>query len=518
MRLLTLQIVPIYSWGHDFRPAYRRLNWLREAFPYVPCMACTATATPQVVEDIQRTLRLQNCPVFQGSFDRPNIFYKVRYKESLDLKGSSSTIGAPASALDDMVTWIVKKQLQHQQRNEKCSGIVYVHKREDTSLIAQRINLQAVKMSRMDPLARSGPPIRAEPYHAGLKKAERNRVLEEWSTDKVQVAVATVAFGMGIDLAHVRYVVHWTIPKTVEGFYQESGRAGRDGLPSYSLLYFSPGDVRKFQYLIRKQGEQQQKKAKQHTQDNVERKLQGLEQMVKYCTAPQCRRNILIRHFGGKAVECKKTCDFCKDPKRVKRDIQTGFVVRDVVSTQKGGRFRDRNGRKKTEWDGQWPHAYGDEEGLAHDWGESIGMVGDLRVSSTDPVDERIENSRNPKVQKAGFRKASSILEKFETLETRVGSGFVNFREKQEEEDKRPSTHISIPEHLRQDLFDASKKASRKQPETQKKPELTSEDHARKAAQLKEELAKIDAERESRVAALLAKRKAAAAARAFKTL
>jgi superfamily II DNA helicase RecQ len=155
-------------------------------------MALTATATPQVIKDISSELSLQGCPLHIGSFDRPNIFYKVRYKDALD------------KPLDDLVQYVTTRHSKT-RGGELISGIVYVHKRDETSMIANAISKAGV-------IARA--------YHAGLKKEERAAVQEGWSNNQIQVAVATVAFGMGIDLAHVRYVIHWTLPKSIEGFYQ----------------------------------------------------------------------------------------------------------------------------------------------------------------------------------------------------------------------------------------------------------------------------------------------------------
>ena len=354
-------------------------------------MACTATATPQVIRDIQSILQLQEAPLHKGSFDRPNIFYKVKYKDALD------------NPLQDLIQY-VKRRHNDSCVGDHCSGIVYVHKRADTSMIANAIS-------------RAG--IRAEPYHAGLKDAQRKKIQEEWSNNQVQVAVATVAFGMGIDLAHVRYVIHWTLSKTVEGFYQESGRAGRDGLPSHSVLYFCQDDARKFQWLIRQQNSKQENSSKDNT-TSMERKLESLEQMVQYCTTPACRRNALIRHFGGKKVDCQKTCDYCRDPQKVERAIQSANVLKDVKQP-----FLKKT---KDTWDGQWKAPHRDlivadddeEEGIARDWGDEHGMVGDLRVTGPLSFEGDFDNAK-PKT-KLGFRKASTMLAKYEVRSVVLGS------------------------------------------------------------------------------------------------
>ncbi len=439
------------SWGHDFRPAYRKLTWLRTQFTNTPCMACTATATPQVIEDIQSILHLKNAPLLKGSFDRPNIFYKVKYKHD--------------GTLDEMIKWIVQQHSKSAIRNEKCSGIVYVHKREETSQIARRISQQK---------------IRAEPYHAGLKKNDRNRVQEEWSRDQVQVAVATVAFGMGIDLAHVRYVIHWSIPKTIEGFYQESGRAGRDGLPSHSILYYSPDDVSKFQYLIRMQSDETQS----------ERKLEGFEKMVRYCTSPACRRNTLIQHFGGTPVQCQRTCDFCRNPEKVKRTIQSAAIVQDVLGHKYKSSHPYQAGQEQ--WNSQLEH---DEDAIAQDWGD--GMVGDLRVTDTRSSWEESASLHEVKRSGGGFVKASSILLKYEKLEEKVGT----IKGKKAGNCERLPSSVPIPDHFRA-IPVVSKKPTTK-------TELTSQDHARKAEQLRREMEQLDAERETRLKALLEKRRKA---------
>jgi superfamily II DNA helicase RecQ len=177
-------------------------------------MACTATATPQVINDIRETLQLLESPCHIGSFDRPNIFYKVRYRDALDAT-------YPGGAIADLCEFIAKRHAQAKKDNVACSGIVYVHKRADTALLAKAISHQA--------------KIRAEPYHAGLKDAQRTQVQQDWSNNQVQVAVATVAFGMGIDLAHVRYVIHCKFVRVESS--QFSMEPLTHSFPSFSLFW-----------------------------------------------------------------------------------------------------------------------------------------------------------------------------------------------------------------------------------------------------------------------------------------
>ncbi len=197
----------ISEWGHDFRPDYRNLAALRRAFPNVPLMALTATATERVREDIVRQLGIERAPVFLSSFNRPNLHYSVRPKNN----ASGQLVELLRSYKDKPV-------------------IVYCFSRKDTEALA-------------DTLCNAG--FDALPYHAGLDRDTRTRTQEKFIRDQVPVIVATIAFGMGIDKPDVRLVAHMDLPKTVEGYYQETGRAGRDGLPSECVLFYTFGDRRK---------------------------------------------------------------------------------------------------------------------------------------------------------------------------------------------------------------------------------------------------------------------------------
>ena len=195
----------ISEWGHDFRPEYRQLVELRALFPKVPVMALTATATERVQADIVTHLKLREPRCFVASFNRPNLTYRVLAKS-----------GPYEQTLDFI------------RGRERESGIVYCHSRKSAETVAERLNADGVK---------------ARPYHAGLTPDERSRNQEAFLRDEVRVVCATIAFGMGINKPNVRFVIHYDLPKNIEGYYQETGRAGRDGLPAECLLLFSAGDV-----------------------------------------------------------------------------------------------------------------------------------------------------------------------------------------------------------------------------------------------------------------------------------
>jgi ATP-dependent DNA helicase RecQ len=260
----------ISEWGHDFRPEYRQLARLRKLLPDIPVMALTATATGRVREDILQRLELRTPASFQASFNRPNLTYKVIPKDQP-----------------------VRQILEYIKKRPNESGIVYCASRKGAELVA-------------DSLAARG--IRALPYHAGLDSAQREEHQEKFLRDEARVICATIAFGMGINKPNVRYVIHHDLPKNLEGYYQETGRAGRDGLPSDCLLLFSAGDAAKQTYFIDEMTDP-------HEQGVARTQLR---QMMHYAESPACRRLDLLGYFGEvwQDVPCL-ACDNCLTPREV---------------------------------------------------------------------------------------------------------------------------------------------------------------------------------------------------------
>ena len=257
----------ISEWGHDFRPEYRRLAELRRTFPAVPVLALTATATERVRRDIVASLELREPSVYVASFNRPNLRYRVVAK---------------ANTFASLLGFV--------RERSKESGIVYAASRRQAESLAQK-------------LTSSGIP--ALPYHAGLEGSERTYNQERFRRDDVRVICATIAFGMGIDKPNVRYVVHYDLPKSLESYYQETGRAGRDGLPADCMLFFSASDAAKLRGFLDEKEERERALA-----------LEALRLMTGYAESAECRRAVLLRHFGETLAAGACTgCDNCLAPR-----------------------------------------------------------------------------------------------------------------------------------------------------------------------------------------------------------
>jgi ATP-dependent DNA helicase RecQ len=257
----------ISEWGHDFRPEYRQLSTLRGIFPNVPIMALTATATERVRGDIVRQLHLREPRCYVASFNRPNLTYRV-----------SAKTGAYGQLIDFI------------QSRPRESGIIYCHARKTTEQLASKLTADGIPSA---------------PYHAGMDTVARNKSQEAFLRDEVRVVCATIAFGMGINKPNVRFVIHYDLPKNIEGYYQETGRAGRDGLPSECLLMFSAGDrVKQMRFIEEKPDPKERDIAR--TQ---------LDQMLHYAEIATCRRQFLLGYFGEQFQAGCGACDNCLAPR-----------------------------------------------------------------------------------------------------------------------------------------------------------------------------------------------------------
>lgn len=253
----------ISHWGHDFRPEYRMLSSLKKEFPTTPIIALTATADKLTREDILNKLQLNTGKIFISSFNRPNIYYFVESKRGM---------------YEHLTVY-----LSHHRDD---SGIIYVLSRNSTEALANK-------------LTRDGFSVK--PYHAGLSGDRRKRYQELFAKDEIKIIVATIAFGMGINKSNVRFVIHADLPKNIESYYQETGRAGRDGLKSDAILYYSGGDVIKLKKFAMVEGNPEQSRIMLHK----------LSQMASLCETNACRRKTILNYFGEEAPDHCESCDVC---------------------------------------------------------------------------------------------------------------------------------------------------------------------------------------------------------------
>ncbi len=252
----------ISSWGHDFRPAYTRLGHLKKRFIDTPLIALTATADRSTQDDIAQQLGIASAKKYISSFDRPNLFLDVR----------------PGQKRNDQI-------LKFLDAHPFESGIIYCLSRKSTEQLSEKLRAKGHT---------------AKAYHAGMTAEERTNVQEEFLSDETPIIVATIAFGMGIDKSNVRWVIHYNMPKNLEGYYQEIGRAGRDGLPSHTLLFYSYADTMQLRRFI-------------EDATNADYQIAKLERMQQYAEALSCRRKILINYFGEYLTEDCGNCDICKN-------------------------------------------------------------------------------------------------------------------------------------------------------------------------------------------------------------
>lgn len=273
----------ISEWGHDFRPEYRRLKEIMNAInDSVPVMALTATATPKVQLDIQKTLGMSGAGIFKSSFNRDNLYYEVRPKKEVE-----------------------KQIVQYVKQHEGKSGVIYCLSRKKVEAIAELLQVNGLK---------------ALPYHAGLDGKTRARHQDMFLMEDVDVIVATIAFGMGIDKPDVRFVIHHDIPKSIEGYYQETGRAGRDGGEGNCIAFYSAKDIEKLEKFLQ---------GKPVSEQEIGRLL--LNDIVSFSETSMCRRKFILHYFGEdyEVKNCKEKCDNCRDPRE---QFEGEQLVKDLLS------------------------------------------------------------------------------------------------------------------------------------------------------------------------------------------
>ena len=275
----------ISEWGHDFRPEYRRIRTLVESIGRAPIIALTATATPKVQSDILKNLGIPGAKVFKSSFNRPNLYYEIRDKVEPE---------------KDIIRYI--------KQNPGKSGIIYCLSRKKVEEIANLLQLNGIK---------------ALPYHAGLEAKVRADNQDAFLMENIQVIVATIAFGMGIDKPDVRFVIHYDIPKSIESYYQETGRAGRDGQEGNCIAYYSYKDIQRLEKFMQ---------GKPVSEQEISRQL--LNEVVAYAESSSCRRKLLLNYFGEdyKQDDCQ-CCDNCLHPKPVFDGRKEMSLVIDLVES-----------------------------------------------------------------------------------------------------------------------------------------------------------------------------------------
>lgn len=325
----------ISEWGHDFRRAYSRLSYLRAAYPSIPIMCLTATATPSVRASIISNLCLDptNLRFFSTTMSRPNLHYEVRFNSD-----------ASDTRFHQLVTWLAEIHSRRasdparkleltttSSRLDAFSGIIYVPLRSDCDALASRLRLHN---------------IGAAPYHAGLSALDRTNCEQKWIANApgYDVIVATTAFGMGIDKQDVRFVVHWSIPKSFEGYYQEAGRAGRDGKAAICVLFYSREERDRVAWRVGKDfGCVIDVGTTSHLRPGhascrgtqVESRAQSFGKLISYCeTVDKCRHLLISEFFAEKEMPiCDFACDFCKDRKSLIDRKRAGLATKDHIST-----------------------------------------------------------------------------------------------------------------------------------------------------------------------------------------
>ncbi|CAH0390955.1 unnamed protein product [Bemisia tabaci] len=301
----------VSQWGHNFRPDYLKLGTLRSLVPGVTWIALTATASAVVVEDIITQLQLKDPLSFKVPCFRSNLYYDVVYDDLI------------RNSYEDLKLYIkncLKDNTKDMKLSQRGVGIIYCRTRDLTEDIARVLNDRGIKTVA---------------YHAGLKESERKEVQERWTAGEFEVIAATVSFGMGVDKGSVRFVIHWGVPANVPGYYQESGRAGRDGKPAFCRIYYSLNSRNALTFILK----QELNKAKTPDQEQKVKETQkSFEKMVEYCEKARCRHLVFAEYFGDSKPKCVDKCDVCKFPKMAKKNLDEFNALVNGEYRQYGGR------------------------------------------------------------------------------------------------------------------------------------------------------------------------------------
>ncbi|KXS97981.1 hypothetical protein AC578_3126 [Pseudocercospora eumusae] len=315
----------ISEWGHDFRPSFKELNWFKKEFPDIPMICCTATATQAVREDVISTLALDptKLKTFTMTTSRPNLHYELRFTNDNE------------DRYDNLLAWIratharrannptrSQELTQRGERPTNVPGIIYTWYRKDTEALATRLQSDG---------------IGAKPYHAGLSVEQKDDHLTGWVKNRegYDIIVATTAFGMGIDKDNVRFVVHWQIPKSFEGYYQEAGRAGRDGKASMCILYYSREDRDRAAHMMQREIQKLNNGRSSNVKANYNRG-KSLQALIGFCeSVSKCRHKMIAKYFGEETTPpCDWACDWHKDAKGLAERKEKNLASEEWVATQ----------------------------------------------------------------------------------------------------------------------------------------------------------------------------------------
>lgn len=313
----------ISEWGHDFRRDFMRLSWFREALPDVPIMCLTATANVQVREDVLSTLgldpRSDRLRTFTMTAHRPNLHFEIRFTQDQDDHRLENFLAWIRGVYERRAADPRGSELQScGERVDNVPGIIYTISRDECESLAASLRAEGVG---------------AQPFHAKLPRDTKEQTLARWVANEpgYDIIVATTAFGMGIDKLNVRFVVHWRLPKSFEGYYQEAGRAGRDGNAAYCFLYYSREDRDRVSGMIIRDGQQS------GNQRNFQARARSLQRLAEYCEQTgECRHHMICRYFGEANVpRCDYACDWHKDAADLQRRWLRGLASEEFVSTQR---------------------------------------------------------------------------------------------------------------------------------------------------------------------------------------